>query len=234
MSDRDEDLVRGLPHALPAGERVLWQGSPRWWSLAKYTFKIHWVFGYFVVLTGLRATFQWASNAPADSSVWTMLGVFATALALLVAFAWANARTTVYTITDRRVVIQTGVALSMSWNFPFKQLASADLLNRGPEGDIVLRMVDAAKVRWVYLWPSVKPWPIWRARPSLRSIPEPERVAKVLKDAVAQWGSGTSATTVVVNERVVNESVAAPNKPRAQDRKASVVAAGNPIAQAGQ
>ena len=39
--------------------------------------------------------------------------------AILAAFAWGSARTTVYTITNRRVVMRVGIALPVTLNLPF-------------------------------------------------------------------------------------------------------------------
>ncbi|MCY4328035.1 MAG: PH domain-containing protein, partial [Rhodobacteraceae bacterium] len=44
--------IQGLPGNLPAGERILWQGRPDWWALAKSALAFQWVCGYFLLLAG--------------------------------------------------------------------------------------------------------------------------------------------------------------------------------------
>jgi hypothetical protein len=41
--------------------------------------------------------------------------------------AWLSARTTVYTITDKRVVMRIGIVLSLTFNLPLRQIESAGL-----------------------------------------------------------------------------------------------------------
>ena len=45
------------------------------------------------------------------------------AIGIALVFAWASARTTVYTITNRRVVMRFGIALPMTLNLPFTLIA---------------------------------------------------------------------------------------------------------------
>ena len=46
-------------------------------------------------------------------------------IGLLMLYAWAVARTTVYTLTDKRVVLRIGVALNKCINLPLTQIAPA-------------------------------------------------------------------------------------------------------------
>ena len=49
-------------------------------------------------------------------------------LALAYAYAWLVARSSVYSITNRRVVLHIGLALPVTLNLPLAQVASADVL----------------------------------------------------------------------------------------------------------
>ena len=61
-----------------------------------------------------------------------------------------------------------------------------DLVLRKPnDGDVVLRLSAPERVRWMVLWPHARGFVA--ARPALRSLREPEKVAGILKDAVAAW-----------------------------------------------
>ena len=44
----------GLPEALPADERLLWQGSPNWASLARHTFHVKKLAVYFGIIIAVR------------------------------------------------------------------------------------------------------------------------------------------------------------------------------------
>ncbi|MGA1462008.1 MAG: hypothetical protein ACO37Y_02315, partial [Steroidobacteraceae bacterium] len=59
MSDHDHDHegepVPGLPERLPEGEHILWQGAPRWTSLAVRAFHVRKLAIYFGLLMALRA-----------------------------------------------------------------------------------------------------------------------------------------------------------------------------------
>ncbi len=41
--------------------------------------------------------------------------------------AWLSARSTVYTLTDRRMVMRMGIVLTVTFNLPFKRIAAADM-----------------------------------------------------------------------------------------------------------
>ena len=45
---------RGLPEQLPAGEQLLWQGSPEWKRLAQRAFHVRKLVVYFAALIALR------------------------------------------------------------------------------------------------------------------------------------------------------------------------------------
>jgi hypothetical protein len=51
----DSQQIEGLAEPLPAGERVLWQGAPRWTSLAIHAFHVRKLVIYFGIILGLRA-----------------------------------------------------------------------------------------------------------------------------------------------------------------------------------
>jgi hypothetical protein len=186
------EAVPGLPEELPPGERVLWQGRPEWRALARHTFKVRWLVGYFAVFAALRL----AASIEGHQGVGGVLHVVAVALLAAVCLgvlnllAWLYARATIYTITTQRVVFRIGVALPMTWNLPFKRLASADLqVRKQGDGDIVLQLTAPNRIAWLHLWPHVQPWNYVKARPTLRAIPEPAKVAAVLAEAVKLWSA---------------------------------------------
>ena len=52
--DHDFEPAHGLPELLPAGEKILWQGSPQWLPLAYRVFHIRKLVLYFAALVVLR------------------------------------------------------------------------------------------------------------------------------------------------------------------------------------
>lgn len=196
ISEHDFEPVPGLPDRLPGDERLLWQGSPRWQSLALHAFHLRALAGYFVVL--LLARVAWLAGqgaSPAD----VLLGTAPLALASLVALgvvawlAWATARATLYTITTRRVVIRQGVALPATINLPFAVVESAALKPRGRVGDVALALVPGHRASWLILWPHVRPWRFGRPQPTLRDIPDAAHVGALLSQAFAATVPATVA-----------------------------------------
>ena len=100
--------VKGLPEEPPKGEEILWQGRPDWWALALESLSLKWVMGYFVLLAAWRLVaaldLMPFSQAVAISTPFIVMGLIVCALLALI--AWVQARATVYTITNRRVVMR--------------------------------------------------------------------------------------------------------------------------------
>lgn len=178
--------VKGLPEAPPEGERILWQGRPDWWALSVEALSLPWVAGYFIVLA------LWRFLTLSDQM--PLIGAFAAAAPLIVMGAvvcamlalvgFVQARATVYTITNRRVAMRIGAALTVTLNLPFTQLARADLKpgKRGT-GSIALDLLGETRLSYLVCWPHVRPWVMRRTQPTLRCIPEAGKVAQILAEA---------------------------------------------------
>ena len=179
--------VRGLPERPPEGERILWQGRPDAWALTRDSLNLLWVLGYFLAL-GL-----WRFLTLIDQT--TLLAAFRAAFpfailgavvcALLLTLGVVLARTTVYTITTRRVAMRIGAALTVTLNLPFTQIRNADLTTkRDGTGSIALELLpDSTRLSYLVCWPHVRPWVMRRTQPALRCIPEADKVSAILADA---------------------------------------------------
>jgi len=178
--------VRGLPETPPEGEAILWQGRPDWWRLAWEALSLPWVAGYFAVLGA------WRFGAMIDSAPWGtalasaipfgILGAVVCGLLMLVAFI--QARATVYTITNRRVAMRIGAALTVTLNLPYTQIANADLaLRRNGSGTIALDLMGDTRFGYLICWPHVRPWVMRRPQPALRCIRDAEKIARILAEA---------------------------------------------------
>jgi len=179
--------VEGLPEALPRGETILWQGRPDTNALARAALSLTWVAGYFAVLAfwrvaSLAADMGWTAAAP---YALPFLGLGAAACGLLWVIARVQARATVYTITTERVAMRIGAALTVTLNLPLAKIAAADL-SKGPggTGTIALSTIEGTRLSYAVLWPHMRPWHMTRVQPALRAIPDAERVAAILADAV--------------------------------------------------
>ena len=180
----------GLPEPLPQGERILWQGSPDWRVLAREAMHTRTLSIYFGVLLAVRAATALSGGgtllAAAEAVLW-LLPLAAAAIGLLTLLAWLIARTSVYTITDKRVVMRIGVVLNITFNLPHSQIESAGLrTNRDASGDITLLLADTDRIAYVHLWPHARPWQVKRTQPMLRALPEARTVAALLSDALAR------------------------------------------------
>jgi hypothetical protein len=188
ISEHEYEPVPGLPDRLPGGEQVLWQGSPRWQSLAVHAFHVRALAAYLAVLVAACAAWLVAQGSSPGE---VLLGTAGPLLAALGALgfvgwlAWATARATLYTVTSRRVVIRQGIALTATVNLPYAAIESASLKLRGDVGDVALALVPAQRASWLILWPHVRPWRLGRPQPSLRDVPDAARVGELLTRAFA-------------------------------------------------
>jgi hypothetical protein len=180
-------VPHGLPAPLPKGESMLWQGAPSWKNVAFRVLHVRKLMIYFGILAVICLVRSIAVDTPQMWwSLYALLFLGSVAIAMLSTFAYFVAKTTVYTITEKRVVLRVGVALSMSLNLPFAMVESADLrLFRDGSGDIPLLLAGETRVGYVTLWPHARPWRTRRVQPMLRSVPDAARVAQLLARALA-------------------------------------------------
>lgn len=204
LPEHDFEPIFGLPEALPAGEYIRWQGQPDWRDLAYSLFHVRKLVVYFALLLALRLGVQMqegAALAGALSSVLALAVLAAVAIGLLTLMAWLMARATSYTITNRRLVIRSGVAVSLAVNLPFSHVVSADFRERkNGFGDVPVLFDDATRPSWIILWPHVRPWQFGRVQPMLRALPDAAVAAGVLARALREYaledGKQVAATPV--------------------------------------
>lgn len=217
MNEHEFEPVRGLPEMLPPGEQLLWQGSPRWQSLAIGAFHARKVGLYFLALIAVDAIASLATGRPAGAVAISAAGLVVLALAavgLLALLAWLNARSTVYSLTNRRLVMRFGVALPMSINLPFSVIESASMRTRADgSSDLPLVLLPGSRIGYLITWPHVRPWQFARPQPMLRAIPDGERVAALLATGLS--ASAGAAPATVASER------SQPARPRSSELTAA-------------
>lgn len=183
----------GLPGPLPKGERVLWQGKPGWRALAWRAFHIREVAVYVALFAAWRAASALVETGSGLSAFANAMSVAPFALAavgLLALLAWLSARYSVYTLTDRRIVLSTGVALTATINLPLERIESADLRLFGDgSGDLSLGLGAGRPIAFFNLWPHARPWRARSPQPMLRALAEPERVARLVAAALSPDGA---------------------------------------------
>jgi hypothetical protein len=140
MSDHDDfafEPVPGIPADLPEGEVLLWQGSPEWRSFAVQAFHARKLALYFGILLAWLAATAWYDGRPAGEAL-VVLSSSALAslvcLALVTTVAWGYARSTIYSLTNRRLIIRHGLAMPITINVPFAQVDSADMIHHANPG----------------------------------------------------------------------------------------------------
>ncbi len=203
--DYQSEPIRGLPERPPAGEHILWQGSPSWWQLSKEVFHIRLVGVYLLGLMVWRAHTRMLNGGDvhvAAASILALLPFALVGVGLLVLMALLYSRSTVYTITTRRIVIRTGIAITLAVNIPFKQIGSANLrLSGGRHGNIILSTLGDERIAYATLWPSVRPLRVSKPEPMLRGIEDAEGVATLLAKAVREALPGTTIAADQANTR---------------------------------
>lgn len=178
--------IRGLPEALPEGEHILWQGAPNALRLAKDAWKLNWVLGYFVALAvyrvGISSTVVPFNEAMGHGIPFLIAGI--AAALLLWGLAAVQARSTVYTLTNKRACMRIGAALTMTLNLPYVCIGNAGLATRKSGlGTISFEMIGDARISYMMTWPHARPWHLSKAQPAFRAIPDAARVAAIFAEA---------------------------------------------------
>ena len=195
--EHDFEPQYGLPEALPDDEKLLWQGSPEWRAMALEVFHVRKLFIYFALLLVLRAGFIVSDGGGAADvfSAWVwLLPTCAAAVAAMLWLARQTARSTVYSITSKRVVMRIGIVLNVTYNLPFKRIAAAGVLKRADgHGDIPLTLLRGDRIAILQLWPHARPWRLRQPEPTLRCLANVAEPAGVLSKA---WSEATGIAAV--------------------------------------
>ncbi len=161
--------IPGLPGVLPPGETIVWQGSPDWQSLARAVFHTRLVAAWFLVVASLA----FVSGGTGLKGAAITLVAAGLGLGVLYLLARASARSTIYTLTNRRIVMRFGVALPKCINLPLAAIGAADVRQLSAGNiDIVLNPTQRFPLGWLQMWPHVQPWQVASPRPMLRAVPD--------------------------------------------------------------
>jgi Bacterial PH domain len=200
ITEYENEPIPGLPGLLPEGERILWQGSPEWRKLATTAFHTRLIAGYFalLVVVAVVTAFVRGGQSLADFkgiAITVVLGAIGVGLLNLI--AWATARATIYTLTNRRIVMRVGIALPKCINLPLGLIESVDLLQR-PDGtgDLPLKVTGGQRIGYAGLWPHARPWHYQMPQPMLRSIANADSVASLVARTCLAANPGSRLGTI--------------------------------------
>jgi hypothetical protein len=202
--EHDFEPIRGLPSDLPPGETILWQGEPDWTLMARRVFRVDWVAAYFVALMAWRVVDSTANGQDLATALlaaaWVApIGIVG--LGLLMGLAYLNSRTTVYTLTNRRLVMRFGAALTKAINIPYKIIDSAAVSQKADgSGDVALQLVKPNKISIVLLWPHARPGFIAQPQPALRCLRDSTKAAAVLAECLRLTHEQSHATAPRVSD----------------------------------
>ncbi len=184
--------IRGIPQPLPDGEAVRWQGAPDRRALARHALHLRVIGGYFglIILAGLLGALRDGVAArQVGVTLATQVVLSALVLGAVQLYALLTARSTIYAITDRRVVLKVGIVLPTTINIPFHLVESASSrLFRDGTGQIALGLRPPDRLAFLHLWPHARPWHLRFPQPMLRGLTDPGQVAKIIREAAASSG----------------------------------------------
>ena len=181
--------IRGVPHPLPPGERLLWEGAPTMKAVATHVFHWRLVAAYFAAMLALWA---FTTEHQPGSEVYVASAVVRVSLAAFVmlsalGLSRAVATTSWYAITSHRLVMRVGMAFPMSINIPFKILETAGVGSfKDGTGQVTVTLQKGHRIAYIALWPHCRVFRFTNPEPVLRGLEEPQQVAEILARAVAE------------------------------------------------
>jgi hypothetical protein len=176
--------VKGLPALLPEGEHIVWQGAPETGALAIRAFHTRKVALYFGLLIVWRFASSLSVGKTAGAALGYAMGVLplaVIAIGILWLLARGYARSSVYTLTNKRLVIRSGIAMPITLNLPFSKVESVGLRSFSDStGDIALKVEKSERIAALVIWPHMRPWSWNHPQPMLRCVADAEIVARKL------------------------------------------------------
>lgn len=181
--------IGGIDAPLPPGEAIRWEGRPAWRPLFWRAFHGRTVSLYFSALAAyqlIAAASGLKAWAPAIGALVFLTLLAISSLGCSALLAWLSVRSTVYAITDRRLVMKVGIVISSVINIPFRLVESVAAKPFGRDhGDLAVQLSGTDRIAFMQLWPHVRPWRFERPEPSLRAVPDMARVGAILQQALA-------------------------------------------------
>ncbi|WP_411278793.1 photosynthetic complex putative assembly protein PuhB [Gemmatimonas sp.] len=188
--------IRGVPHALPEGEHILWQGAPEASAIATHVFHWRFIAAYFVVMLAvwIVGTEYAVSSQAFLAGLLVRVSLSSLVLGIVFVLARVVARTSWYAITSQRLVLRLGMVFEMSINVPFTILESAGVgVFKDGTGQVVVKIAKPSRLAYIALWPHCRFRSINQPQPVLRGLSDPQGVGMLLADAVAAAAESTTS-----------------------------------------
>ena len=178
------EAPKNILDAIPDGESILWKGKPSLWGFSWNLFGLKWITFYLSILSVVSIARFFASDFHTafyiDFLPFFLSGIFASII--LIGLAAIQAYSTVYIITENRVIIKTGAALSFLISMPFKKIKEVNLQKRGASiGTISFDLFSKKRVPYISCWPSVRPWKFKKTQPAFSCVRSVDEVATILR-----------------------------------------------------
>lgn len=193
MSLLGGERIEGIDAPLPPGEHVRWQGRPSLWPLARRAFHVRAILLYFGALAALRAALTVSDGRPAaevaaGATALLVMGLIAAGLALLL--AWLSVQTTIFAITDRRIVLRSGIVINGTVSIPFRIVDRVDTRRHADgSGDVAIAIAGSDRIPYLSLWPYARPWRVNHPEPMFRAVTDFDALAATLGEALKGFGA---------------------------------------------
>lgn len=187
-ADGTPQFIRGVPHALPEGEHVLWQGAPEAGAIATHVFHWRLFVAYFAAMIAIwvGTTALPFSSSAFQAGLAVRAGLSVLVIAIVFVLSAVVARTSWYAITSQRVVLRLGMVFEMSINIPFTILDSAGVgMFKDGTGQVVLTLTKPNRLAYIALWPHCRVFSINQPQPVMRGLRDAQRIGTLLAQAVA-------------------------------------------------
>ncbi|MEM7527470.1 MAG: photosynthetic complex putative assembly protein PuhB [Pseudomonadota bacterium] len=177
------------PRCSPKASRCCGKARPSWKALALRGVATKFVMGWLAIIVAWKISALIGGTltlVEAARLLLMQLCLAAVAVGIFAGIAYATAEQTIYTITNRRVVLRFGLMMDLSVNLPFTQIGKLDLRrHRDGTGDLVLGLQgDLQGLSIIHIWPNSLPWHWFSPTPMLRALPEPDHAGQILADAL--------------------------------------------------
>jgi len=178
------EAPKNILDAIPNGESILWKGRPSLWGFSWNLFGLKWITLYLSMLSIVSVARFFASDFYTafyvDFLPFFLSGIFASII--LIGLAATQTYSTVYIITENRVIIKTGAERSFRISMAFKKIKEVNLQKRGASiGTISFELLSEKRVPYISCWPSVRPWKFKRTQPAFSCIGSVDEVATILR-----------------------------------------------------
>lgn len=208
--EHEWEAAPGLPSTLPEGEHIVWQGSPNWQQLAIHAFHVRKIAIYFALMVGIQLTHLWGEGLEGRELIVPIVvstSLAMLALALLTTCAWFAGKSSLYTFTNKRVVMRIGIVLTLTFNLPYRRIAgaSAKVYSNGCQ-DIALALYPEDRIGWAHLWPHQKAWHVKHPQPTLRCVPQGEEVSHLLFSMWREHHQADKVLTGAIHVQPTNDS----------------------------